>query len=84
MCRVAGRLAIHNENKLIMKLAKSVRRWAASVAMARLFDRYPPTASPNMKIKHKALAKRSFFRAPELSSCLAAGWQCSSEINKFD
>ena len=29
-------------NKLIMKLAKSVRRWAASVAMARLPARAPP------------------------------------------
>ena len=42
MVRVGGRDATHKENKEIMKLAKSVRRCAASVAIARLEDNTPP------------------------------------------
>lgn len=36
---VEGRLAIHSENSDIIKLAKSVSKWAASEAIAKLFDR---------------------------------------------
>lgn len=36
---VAGLVAIHREKRLIMKLAKSVSKWAASVAIAKLFDK---------------------------------------------
>ena len=36
---VEGRVAIHSEKSDIMKLAKSVRRWAASEVIARLFDK---------------------------------------------
>ena len=36
---VAGLLATHNENRDIIKLAKSVKRCAASVAIAKLFDK---------------------------------------------
>ena len=32
--------------RLIQKLAKSEKRWAASVMMAKLLDKYPPTISP--------------------------------------
>lgn len=40
--RVAGLEPTHRANKDIIKLAKSVSRWAASVAMAKLLDRTPP------------------------------------------
>lgn len=40
---VAGRDAIHRENKLIINEAKSVKRCAASVSTARLPATYPPT-----------------------------------------
>lgn len=40
--RVGGRLATHSEKREIIKLAKSVRRCAASVAIAKLDERYPP------------------------------------------
>lgn len=36
---VAGLMAIHNENKEIIKLAKSVNKCAASVAIAKLLDK---------------------------------------------
>ena len=38
----AGLEAIHIENKEMRKEAKSVNKWAASVAMARLFAMIPP------------------------------------------
>lgn len=42
MDRVAGLEATQMENNDIMKLAKSVRRCDASVAIAKLLDKYPP------------------------------------------
>lgn len=36
---VFGLLAIYRENSEIMKLAKSVSKWAASEAIAKLFDK---------------------------------------------
>lgn len=42
MKRVAGRDPTHSANNEIIKLAKSVNKCAASVAIARLDDRYPP------------------------------------------
>jgi hypothetical protein len=39
---VAGLVASHRLNKEIMKDAKSVKRWAASVAIAKLLAIYPP------------------------------------------
>jgi len=39
---VDGRPAIQMENREIIKLAKSVSKCAASVAMAKLIDRTPP------------------------------------------
>ena len=50
-------------NSEIMKLAKSVRRCAASVAMARLLDRTPPTTSAIMKMRQSTEAKISLLRA---------------------
>jgi hypothetical protein len=40
---VAGLEATHIAQSDIMKLAKSVRRCDASVAIAKLLDKYPPT-----------------------------------------
>lgn len=39
---VDGRPAIQMANNDIIKLAKSVSKWAASVAIAKLFDATPP------------------------------------------
>ena len=39
---VAGRVATHKLNNEIMKEAKSVNKWAASVAIANEFAKYPP------------------------------------------
>lgn len=39
---VEGRPAIHMANRDIIKLAKSVNKWAASVAIAKLLDQIPP------------------------------------------
>lgn len=39
---VEGRPAIQMANNEIIKLAKSVNKWAASVAIAKLFDKMPP------------------------------------------
>lgn len=61
--RVDGRPANHIANNDIMKLAKSVSKCAASVAIAKLFDQTPPTTSKHMNIKHKTLAIMSFFCA---------------------
>lgn len=77
--RVDGRPANHIANKDIIKLAKSVSKWAASVAMAKLFDITPPTTSRHINTTHNILAMISFFRAcvsiPRgLSSSV---WQCS-------
>ena len=40
-----------------------VNRWAASVAIAREFDRMPPTTSPTMNTKHRTLANSNRLRA---------------------
>ena len=50
-------------NSEIMKEAKSVRRWAASVAMARLLERTPPTTSAVMKSRQSTEASTSLLRA---------------------
>ena len=50
-------------------LAKSVRRCAASVAMARLLERTPPTISAVMKMRQSTEAKMSLFRALEMLKC---------------
>ena len=50
-------------NKDIMKEAKSVRRCAASVAIAKELDRTPPTISADMKRMQRIEAKTSLFRA---------------------
>lgn len=42
MVLVAGRVDIQREKRLVSMLAMSVRRWAASVMMAKLCARYPP------------------------------------------
>jgi len=42
-------------NNEIIKLAKSVSKCAASVAMARLFDRTPPV--PGIRVKVNKCAK---------------------------
>lgn len=44
---VAGLEATHNAHSDIMKLAKSVRRCDASVAIAKLLDKYPPKKKKN-------------------------------------
>ena len=38
-------------------------RWAASVAMAREFERTPPTTSASMKTRQRMEATTSFLRA---------------------
>lgn len=61
-----------------MKLAKSVSKWAASVAMAKLFDHTPPTISKHMNITHKILAIINFFRATKsMPSNRSSRWQWS-------
>lgn len=42
MVLVAGRDDTQSEKRLIIMLAKSVSRWAASVMMAKLWAKYPP------------------------------------------
>lgn len=49
MVLVAGREDTQRAKRLIMTLAKSVRRWAASVRMARLCARYPPALTEKGK-----------------------------------
>lgn len=49
MVLVAGREDTQRAKRLIMTLAKSVRRWAASVRMARLCARYPPALTQKGK-----------------------------------
>lgn len=63
MCLVAGLWASQSEKRLIMKLAKSVSRCAASVAIARLFAKRPPTISMIMNTRQSTLAKMSFLLA---------------------
>lgn len=77
--RVDGRPAIQMANNDIIKLAKSVSKWAASVAIAKLFDITPPTTSRHMNTKHKILAIMSFLRAclSIPSVCPLSVWQCS-------
>ena len=68
-----GLAAIQMATSEIMKEAKSVRRWAASVAMARLLDRTPPTTSPTMNSRHSTEATTSFLRAlaiPCVGKCM--------------
>ena len=60
-----GLAAIQMENKEMAKEAMSVRRCAASVAMARLLERTPPTISAVMKMRQSTEAKMSLFRALE-------------------
>lgn len=79
--RVDGRPANQIANSDIIKLAKSVSKWAASVAIAKLFDHIPPTTSKIIKITHKILAIMSFRLA-----CISTPswrptslWQCSGE-----
>ncbi len=82
-CLVAGLDATQMEKSEIMNDAKSVKRWAASVAMARLCARTPPTISTTMKKRQRTLAMINLRRA-RLSTLLtwASGeWQWSSERN---
>lgn len=74
---VDGRPAIQMANSDIIKLAKSVNRWAASVAMARLFDSTPPTTSNIMNRTHSMLAIINFLRAARSMPSLRSLWQCS-------
>lgn len=81
--RVDGRPAIHMANNDIMKLAKSVSKWAASVAMAKLFDHTPPTISKHMNITHKILAIINFFLATKsMPSNRSSRWQWSVRSGK--
>ena len=48
-----GLEATYSENRDIMKEAKSVNKCAASVAMAKLLAKIPPTISRIMKNRHK-------------------------------
>ena len=58
-----GLAAIQMANKEMRKEAKSVRRWAASVAMAKELLSTPPTISAIMKSRHSPAATSSFRRA---------------------
>ncbi len=51
MTRVAGRPARKMAKRLMRKLAKSVRRWAASVIMAKLPARAPPKQQQKNELK---------------------------------
>lgn len=79
--RVDGRPANHIANNDIIKLAKSVSKWAASVAMAKLLDQTPPTTSKHMNAKHNTLAMISFRCACESMPSLRSlsVWQCSMD-----
>lgn len=70
MVLVAGREDTQRAKRLIMMLAKSVRRWAASVRMARLCARYPPVVwmgDPHPEPTHgHPTAKRGAPPAPRL------------------
>ena len=68
---VAGLDATQSEKSEIMNEAKSVRRCAASVAMAKLLARTPPTISTTMKRRQRMLAMISLRRA-RLSTLRAA------------
>ena len=73
--------ATHIENNEIIKEAKSVSKWAASVAMAKLFAQIPPTISSTMKNRHKILAKISRFRAfLSIPPSRSPVWQCRSVV----
>jgi hypothetical protein len=71
MYLVAGLEATQSEKSEIMKDAKSVSRCAASVAMAKLFARTPPTISTTMNKRQRILAMMSLRRA-RLSTLRAA------------
>ena len=56
-------------------------KWAASVAMAKLFAQIPPTISSTMKNRHKILAKISRFRAfLSIPPSRSPVWQCRSVV----
>lgn len=82
---VDGRPASQMANSDIMKLAKSVSRCAASVAMAKLLDQTPPTISSTMNVRQRTLAIMSFLRAClSTPSARSSRWQCSgNEANNF-
>ena len=56
----AGLEAIHMENNEMRKEAKSVSKWAASVAMARLFAMIPPA----INIWNNVQWARKFKKSP--------------------
>ena len=58
-----GLAAIQMAKREMRKDAKSVRRWAASVAMARELLSTPPTISAIMKNRQSTVARMSFRRA---------------------
>ena len=58
-----GLAAIQMANKEMRKEAKSVRRWAASVAMAKELLSTPPTISAIMKKTQSTVAVTSLRRA---------------------
>ena len=60
---VLGRPASQRAKSETMKDARSVRRWAASVATARLLERPPPTTSAVMKSRQSTEASTSLLRA---------------------
>ena len=77
--------ATHIENNDIIKEAKSVSKWAASVAMAKLFAQIPPTISSTMKNRHKILAKISRFRAfLSIPPSRSPVWQCRSVVVEIE
>lgn len=67
MVRVAGRVESQREKRLAIILPMSANKWAASVMMAKLCAKYPPTTSPAMKMKHTMQAAYSCLRACALS-----------------
>ena len=73
---VDGRLASHIENNEIMNDAKSVKRWAASVAMAILLLKTPPTTSTIMNTKHKQDAMINLRLVFSSIPCSRSIWQC--------
>lgn len=79
----AGRDDSQMAKRLIMKLAKSVNKCAASVAIARLLAMTPPTTSPIMNNKQTALANmRRLLALISIEDPVAGGfspdwiWQC--------
>lgn len=82
---LTGRVAIQSENRLIIKLAKSVSKCAASVAMARLLAKNPPTTSTSIKTRQRIDAIMSLLRAlVSTSSPLLPVWQCDQVMDAWD